>query len=98
MTFGKDSSEDAMIDPPHHDLLSVRFRGDQFDVTLPYCEVANGEIKSLKDGTVQVVFNNDTISMSFDDFASFVEKTFDTKGIVKLSVQPSFSRETFKIL
>jgi hypothetical protein len=102
MTYGRGDTGGDMMYPPFNDLLNLRFRGDQFDITLPYCEVANGDITSLKDGMISVMIrdeaNPEKVVMSFKEFASFVEKTFDTKEIVKLSVQQSFSEEIFEIL
>lgn len=100
--FGDDNSQEGMIDPPYHDLLNLRFRGDAFSILLPFCEVANGDIKMLKDGIIKVLIKNNSqeeeLDMSYEDFAKLVEEAFDTKEIIKLSIQPSGSFDVIDLL
>jgi hypothetical protein len=78
-----------LTDPPTYDMLTVKFRGDSFEVTLPYCEVANGDITQVD--TVEIVVTKDSalerVKMCFKDFAKVIETTFDLKEITQLSVQ-----------
>ena len=45
---------DDLLEPPKYDMLSVKFRGDQHVIVLPYCEVANGDITNISDDTVEI--------------------------------------------
>jgi hypothetical protein len=97
-------SEDSrdLLDPPRHDMLIVRFHGDDFDVVLPYCEVANGDFNSVTEDSIHITVNKDSkteaVAMTYASFADVVEKTFDIKEVVALAIQPKASYNTFKIL
>lgn len=99
------NGEGALQEPPQYDMLTVRFRGDKFDVVLPYCEVANGQITSILNEdygyviiTLQRENGEEEAKISFVDFAKQVEKTFDTKEIVKLQIQQQGKYETHTII
>jgi len=82
-------------------MLTLRFRGDTFDITLPYIEVANGDIIAINTMIdIMTVENNvqDTISMSYADFAKLIETTFDTKELVELKLQLAGTYQNVKIL
>ena len=91
-----------LLEPPNHDMLIVRFHGDDFDVVLPYCEVANGKFTGIdaKLVHISVVKDNkmESVAMTYTSFTDVVEKTFDIKEVVALSIQPAGSYEVFKIL
>ena len=80
-----------LTEPPFYDMLTVRFRGDSFEIVMPYCEVANGDITRLENNSVEIAVvkedNLERVSMPYKDFAKVVETTFDLKEIVQLSVQ-----------
>ena len=86
----KDDDMD-LTDPPIYDMLTVKFRGDSFEVTLPYCEVANGDIRQVENDKVEIVVTKDSalerVEMCFKDFTKVIETTFDLKEITQLSVQ-----------
>lgn len=96
-----ENNEGALSEPPRYDSLTLRFRGDNHDVTLPYCEVANGIIEEIQeeDKNIKISLNRETsteyVDVSFKDFIESIEKTFDTKEIVKLSVQRA---ETYNLI
>jgi hypothetical protein len=96
------NSNDDLKDPPVYDLLNVKFRGDTFNILLPYCEVANGQIMSIDNGEIVIYVQDDgkqeDVKMTHLEFVKVIEKTFDTKEIVKLSVQPAGSYEEIEIL
>ena len=101
MTFSNDNGE-ALQEPPQYDMLVVKFRGDNFEIRLPYCEVANGKIETIGDKSIKVALARpedriEEVDMSFDSFAEAVEKTFDTKEIVKLLVQKEHDYEVHLI-
>jgi len=97
-----DDDEQGLLEPPKHDMLVIRFMGDNHDLILPYCEVANGDLISVKNAQVKisVVKNNvlETVEMLYSKFVELIEKTFDTKGIMQLSVQLAGNYEQVKIL
>jgi type 1 fimbria pilin len=101
--FHNDPDENGVLEPPKYDMITVQFRGDNHIVNLPYCEVANGNIKEIKEdsllisGTVKdgVI---DTTKVSFKEFTALVETTFDIKEVIKLSVQKAESYEVYTIL
>lgn len=95
------NSNDELKDPPIYDTLTVRFRGDNHDVILPYCEVANGDITEIGDNLIRLGVSDNkknALSMSFADFAKLVEQSFDIKDITKLVVQQAGSYEEIEIL
>ena len=91
-----------LLDPPKHDMLIVRFHGDDFDVVLPYCEVANGKFTVIDADNIHITVAREnkleSVAMTYKSFTEVVEKTFDIKEIVSLSVQPAASYDVFKIL
>jgi hypothetical protein len=96
------NSNDGLKDPPVYDLLNIKFRGDSFNIVLPYCEVANGHIMSLDNGVVIINVEDESkqedVRMSYLEFVKVIETTFDTKEIVKLAVQPAGAYEEIEIL
>jgi hypothetical protein len=94
----------GLDDPPRHDILGIKFRGDDFEVVLPYCEVANGDITSVKDDLIEISMHGDgtkpveSVKMTYKDFTELVEKTFDIKEIVKLTLQLANSYDTITIV
>lgn len=97
------NDDQGLTDPPNYDMLGIQFRGDEFEVFLPYCEVANGNIKGAKDDTVEILINNDIVTnepvkMTYREFVEVVEKTFDIKEIIKLTLQLAGSYDTITIL
>jgi hypothetical protein len=94
--------QSGLTDPPYFDTLTVKFRGDNYEVALPYCEVANGEITKVTDKAVTVTYVKDgvkdVLEMVHADFVSVIEKAFDIKEITKLTVQLADSYDVVKIL
>lgn len=92
----------GVLEPPRYDMLTVRFMGDTHDLTLPYCEVANGDLISIGSDQVKIKVATpdkvETVEMLYSRFVELVEKTFDTKGITQLSAQLAGSYELVKIL
>jgi len=107
----RDSSENELLDPPAYDLLTVRFRGDDHEMTLPYCEVLYGHVLSISIAehffgkiadvieAVGLVDADRELSakIAFEAFTALVEETFDTKEIVKLQLQKAGSYEVYNI-
>jgi hypothetical protein len=91
-----------LLDPPRHDMIIVKFHGDDFEVTLPYCEVANGQFKVIDSDSIHIAVikenKTESVAMTYSSFKDVVEKTFDIKEIVALSIQPAGSYNVFKIL
>jgi len=101
--FDSNKDENGVLEPPKYDMITVQFRGDNHIVTLPYCEVANGNIKDIKEDSLIISSHLkdgviDTTSVSFKEFVALVETTFDIKEVVKLSVQKAESYDTYTIL
>lgn len=94
--------QNGLTDPPYFDTLTVQFRGDNYEVALPYCEVANGDIVEIDESTVSIsVLNNkkpEVLKMAYADFVAAVEKAFDIKEIIKLNIQLASSYDSIKIL
>jgi hypothetical protein len=94
--------QNGLTDPPYFDTLTVQFRGDNYEVALPYCEVANGDIVEINESAVSISVLNDgkpeLLKMVYTDFVSAVEKAFDIKEIIKLNIQLANSYDTIKIL
>lgn len=98
-----DNEDSGVMEPPRYDMLTVKFRGDDHTITLPYCEVANGVMTAISNDTVVLrVVNKDgkeeDVKMTYVDFAKVVETTFDIKEIMSLSAQMADSFEQTKIL
>jgi hypothetical protein len=91
----------GLDEPPRYDMLTINFMGDEYEITLPYCEVANGEITQVENNTVEIaVLREDKleqVKMSYKDFAKVIETTFDTKEITQLSVQMAGSYDNIQI-
>jgi hypothetical protein len=91
-----------LMDPPRYDMLTVKFRGDQHTLLLPYCEVVNGNITQIENEDIEIATlvknKRDMVRMSFSEFIQVVEHTFDHKEIVGLSVQLAGSYEQIKLL
>lgn len=96
-----DNNDRGLTEPPIYDMLTIRFRGDMFDISLPYCEVANGDITQVENNVIELVVAKDDkldrVKMSFSDFAKVIETTFDLKEIKELSVQLAGSYDTTRI-
>jgi hypothetical protein len=97
-----DDEEDGLIDVPKHDMLILRFHGDDFEVALPYCEVANGKFTAVDTESIHIEVTKEDklekVAMAYKAFVEVVEKTFDIKEIVELAVQPAGSYDIHKIL
>ena len=91
------SNENNLLEPPQYDMLFVRFRGDDYTVVLPYCEVANGDISHISDNliTLTVTKNKvvESLDMDFKAFTKFIETTFDIKEIIYLAAQIQLTTE-----
>lgn len=102
--MGHFDDETGVMEPPRYDMITVKFRGDDHTITLPYCEVANGDMTGVSDDAVMIrVVNKDSmkeeeVKMTYPSFAKVVEETFDLKEVVHLSVQMAGSFEQVKIL
>jgi hypothetical protein len=100
--YNDDDDDRGLLEPPIHDMLDVKFRGDSHSINLPYCEVANGNFKSLANDTVEIVVTKDgkveTVAMTFADFVKVIETTFDLKEVTALSAQLAGSYDPVKIL
>jgi hypothetical protein len=97
-----EDKDNELLEPPRYDMLIIRFRGDQQDIILPYCEVANGELSGCEEEEkvieIAVEGKPEMARISFDDFIKHIEKTFDIKEIKKLAIQPAGSSEAIQIL
>ena len=86
-----DQDDDDLLEPPYYDMLTIKFRGDSFEVTLPYCEVANGDITRLENNSVEIAVIKDDklerVTMGYSDFTKVIESTFDIKEITRMLVQ-----------
>ena len=95
--------EDSLLDePPRYDTLSVKFRGDNYEIVLPYIEVANGDIVSITETEVEIMLIKDNVQdavkMTYKDFAKLVETTFDTKEVIELKLQLAGTYDRVTIL
>ena len=52
-----EESDRGVIEPPKFDSLEIKFRGDNYEIVLPYCEVANGDIVKITDNVVDISIN-----------------------------------------
>lgn len=95
------------MDPPKFDTLCVQFRGDNHIITIPYCEVANGDILKIEDSKIVIALhtideegeiNSEEVSMSYTEFVEAVEAQFAIKQITNLSIQKADSYEKIVIL
>lgn len=96
-----DNDDNNLTDPPNYDMLTIRFRGDNHDIVLPYCEVANGDITEIEDNLIKVAVNDkkkNVLKLPFADFVKLIEETFDIKDIVKLMVQKAGSYDNVTVL
>lgn len=87
-----------LMEPPKYDLLIVKFRGDKHEMTLPYCEVANGKILDIANDQVRVEMHGKEFTVSYNEFVQAVEEAFDTKSIVSLAIQKENSYDPEQIL
>ena len=91
-------------EPPRYDMIIVKFRGDNHSISLPYCEVANGDFTDISNDFVHVMVEKkeesvqEAIKIAFKDFIKLVEDAFDIKEVVELGVQRANSYETTVIL
>ena len=101
MSYNNEDDQ-GVLEPPRYDMLTVRFMGDSHDLTLPYCEVANGDLLSVESDQVKIKVatpdKTETVEMVYSRFVELIEKTFDTKGITQLSAQLAGSYDLVKIL
>ena len=91
------NDDNQLMDPPRYDMLTVKFRGDSHEMTLPYCEVANGDITRIEPNVVGIMMLKENkieeLVLSFKDFLEVIEKTFDTKEVVELWLQKAETYE-----
>jgi hypothetical protein len=87
------------LEPPKFDTLFIQFRGDNHEVVLPYCEVANGDIGELNQSSksILVEIEKEETTLPFKDFTKTIEKIFDLKEIVKLRIQKANAYQIFDI-
>jgi hypothetical protein len=97
-----DKEDNLLDEPPRYDTLSLKFRGDSYEIVLPYIEVANGDIVSISEAEVEIMLIKDNvqdaIKMTYKDFAKLVETTFDTKEVVELKLQLAGTYDRVTIL
>lgn len=70
------SENNDILDPPVYDMLTVKFRGDKHSITLPYCEVGNGDISEvdIKQETVHLKVKRE-IKIDIENELTDKEKT-----------------------
>jgi hypothetical protein len=99
-----DEDDLSLMEPPKHDMLHVKFRGDNHVIVLPYCEVANGYITDVADEKVSITIHKEEpptvekVDMKFVDFTKLVETTFDIKEVTSLTVQLAGKYDVYTIL
>jgi hypothetical protein len=103
MSYEDNQDGEALQEPPQYDTLTVKFKGDDYCITLPYCEVANGYIDKISDNKIKIILpraNGDIEerNMTFSEFSEAIEKTFDTKKVISLLVQKAEDYEIVKVL
>ena len=101
MEMDNHSDETSTLEPPKHDMLHIKFRGDKHEYILPYCEVANGVIAEILENEIVIASvkpDEHPITLKYKEFFSIIEKTFDTKQITSLAVQIQGEFDVFKIL
>jgi hypothetical protein len=96
---------DSMLDePPKHDMLTVKFRGDIAAIVLPLCEVTNGYVATIDkvDRHIDITTISDDkpekVKLTFENFVKIVEDTFDIKEVVQVSLQKAETYENIQVL
>ena len=86
----------SLLEPPRYDMIVVGFRGDDFTLRMPYCEVANGQLQGANETHVLLTgAGGEPIEVPRSSFKDLIEKSFDHKDVVKLAIQ---LKETFEII
>jgi len=97
-----DEEDGDLMEPPKYDMLSVKFRGDNHTIVLPYCEVANGDIMEItaEDIYISVLKEEvvEKLQMNHIDFLRLIESAFDIKEIKELGVQLAGTYNTHTII
>jgi hypothetical protein len=92
-----EDDESQLMEPPRYDMLTVKFRGDNHEMTLPYCEVANGDITRIAPDVVGIKMLKENrieeTELTFKELFEVIEKTLDTKEIVELWLQKAETYE-----
>lgn len=100
--YNNDEEDSLLAEPPRYDTLSLKFRGDSYEIVLPYIEVANGDIVSISGTEVEIMLIKDNVQdavkMTYTDFTKLIETTFDTKEIVELKLQLAGTYDRVTIL
>jgi len=100
--YNNDEEDSLLAEPPRYDTLSVKFRGDSYEIVLPYIEVANGDIVHISETEIEIMLIKDNVQdvtkMTYNDFAKLVETTFDTKEVVELKLQLAGTYDKITIL
>lgn len=96
---------DSMLDePPKHDMLTVKFRGDAEAIVCPLCEVTNGHVTNIDkvDRHIDITMLKDdkpeNVKLTFENFIKVVEDTFDIKEVVQVSLQKAETYENIQVL
>jgi hypothetical protein len=100
--YNNNEEDRLLAEPPRYDTLSLKFRGDSYEIVLPYIEVANGDIVSISGTEVEIMLIKDNVQdavkMTYTDFTKLIETTFDTKEIVELKLQLAGTYDRVTIL
>lgn len=98
--MNQDNSDNLLDEPPRHDMLTVKFRGDSDSITLPYCEVANGLIDKIDpiERHISITGDVESTTLTYEAFIKIIEETFDIKELVLLSLQKANSYDNIQIL
>jgi hypothetical protein len=100
--YNNDEEDSLLAEPPRYDTLSVKFRGDNYEIVLPYIEVANGDIVSITEAEIEIMLIIDNVQeavkMSYNKFTKLIETTFDTKEVVELKLQLAGTYDKVTIL
>lgn len=100
--YNNDEEDSLLAEPPRYDTLSVKFRGDNYEIVLPYIEVANGDIVSITEAEIEIMLIKDNVQeavkMSYNEFTKLIETTFDTKEVVELKLQLAGTYDKVTIL
>jgi hypothetical protein len=88
---------------PIYDMLWISYDNPEhgappeFNLILPYCEVANGEIEELNPEGVVIRYNYDQVTMEHKDFVQLIEREIKNGRITHLMVQMKGAMKVIQI-
>ena len=90
--------EESTAEPPFHDMIHLQFSSMDAIITVPYCEVANGDVKSVEPDSIHIISpTGEDVTLTNKEFSKMVEKAWGSREIVGISLQMKGDTEVHEV-